>query len=490
MVAGRSTRSDGPPPHFIVIVPGYMGSRLRDRETGEIVWVDFSSLPHNPLEWEGWLDRLFSRMVYPNENLEPAGIMNEVVFVPPWARQEHYGRLLRALEDMGYQADPEKYPEEAREVYTFAYDWRQDNRISARQLGAAIERWRAHHPGAQAWLIGHSNGGIVSRWYVEKEGGVDTVGRVFLMGSPWDGAPKGMRIMFSGLDTLFRRRFNLFGVPERTRELIRSFPSAYHLIPVQNPFLRDPDNNVVDPFSNTEWLSSDRERELLADGKRFNEALPLEPSVETLCFFGRKKPTQTYGVVNFEAGGRWKEIEWFATEAGDGTVPERSAIHPRAHAKLPFVVGHGDIYINPAVLEFLEWELVGKYRGADRDFVATDRMAIAFEPEKETFAPGETIPLWTTVHEMALGSPPVSGAQVQALLEWRGPLPGTEEEAPSTEPVGTRLWEVDGTAGRYEGALEAPDQEGYYRLRAAVVALGQPPVHLEELVLVEDVPEE
>jgi hypothetical protein len=74
-----------PPPHFIVIVPGYMGSKLRNKTTGKIVWVDFQSIPLSPLGWDDWLDDLFEQMVYPNDNLEPAGIMDEVLFVPPWA---------------------------------------------------------------------------------------------------------------------------------------------------------------------------------------------------------------------------------------------------------------------------------------------------------------------------------------------------------------------------------------------------------------------
>ena len=32
-------------PHFVVFVPGYLGSRLRDKTTDQIVWGDFSSIP-------------------------------------------------------------------------------------------------------------------------------------------------------------------------------------------------------------------------------------------------------------------------------------------------------------------------------------------------------------------------------------------------------------------------------------------------------------
>jgi len=51
--------------------------------------------------------------------------------------------------------------------------------------------------------------------------------------------------------------------------------------------------------------------------------------------------------------GNWSEIQWEATESGDGTVPEHSAVFVNAQAQYPFCVNHGDIYVNPAVLEVL-----------------------------------------------------------------------------------------------------------------------------------------
>jgi len=478
----------GPPSHFLVIVPGYMGSKLRDRTTGETVWVDFGSMPKNPVHWQGWLDHLLDTMAYPNDNLEPSGIMEEVVIVPPWAKQEHYGRLFQALERMGYRADPTRHAENELDVHAFAYDWRQDNRISARQLAEAIDGWRAYHPGAQAWIIAHSNGGLVSRWYIEKEGGKDQVGRLFLMASPWDGSPKSMRILFGGLDMLFRRRFNLFDLPKRSRDLLRTFPSAYQLIPYHDPFLRNEDNQTVDPFTNLGWIDNQEQHQLLLQGRRFNEDLEVVPSVETLCFFGRKKPTVTYGVVDFEAQGRWKDIAWAATEAGDGTVTERSAVHPHAHRELPFAVGHGDIYVNPAVLEFLEWELVDKYRRDARALVATAKLSVLFEPDRDVYAPGESIVMSAHVlgaEDESGKRPPVEDAAIQVVLEWQGSLPG---DAPTRAPERSLRASLAPTdePGRYASEMRAPEQEGYYRLTGVVDVMGEATVNLSELIVVEE----
>lgn len=481
------TTADQVPPHFLVIVPGYMGSKLRDRTTGKTAWVDFQSIPRNPLQWDDWIDNLLETLTYPNENLEPAGVMDEVIFVPPWAKQEHYSRLVDALQRLGYTLGPDAESEPA--VYTFPYDWRQDNRISARQLGEAIDRWRTQHPGAEAWIIAHSNGGLVARWYIEKEGGKDRVGRLFLMGSPWDGVPKMMWMLFHGLDTLFRRRFTLFDIPRRSRDLFRTFPSAYQLLPRKDPFLRGPNDQSLDLFTESDWLETNEQRQLLLEGRRFNEELGTTLSVETLCFFGRKTLTTTEGVVRIDAGGQWSNIEWLATEAGDGTVPEPSAVHPEAKAKLPFAVGHGDIYVTPAVLEFLEWELIDKYRAVSRAVVVTERLTVMFEPDRDVYSPGETIDLWATVHENREGAPPVSGASITVQLVWRQPLPGMHPTAPPEHLPEARLWESDETAGRYEGSLVAPEIEGYYQVRAIVRAVGEPAVKLEELVAIEAEPD-
>jgi pimeloyl-ACP methyl ester carboxylesterase len=477
-----------PPPHFVVIVPGYMGSKLRNKTTSEIVWVDFQTLPLSPLGWAGWVDNLFDQMAYPNDNLEPAGIMEEVLFVPPWAKQEHYGRLIEALEAIGYVGDP-SLPESERNLYTFSYDWRQDNRISGRELGQAVERWAALHPGAKAWLIGHSNGGIVSRWYIEKEGGAKRVSRLFLMASPWDGAPKATKIMFEGLETLFRGGFNLFNIQARTRNLIRTFPSAYQLIPVQDPFLHNLNNEVANPFDGRSWLDNPEQQAMLEDGKRFTEELGTTLSVETICIFGRKLPTLTNGALTTSPIGRWEQIAWQSLASGDGTVPERSAVHPNATTRLPFVATHGDIYVAPPVLEFLRWEMLDKYGGGFRAASMGEKFSVLFEPERDSYVPGETIRL----HAQVLGEEEANGqrlaidnANILARLVWKQPLPGNDPAQIQLGLARTRLGPT-GNPGEYTGNLIAPAAQGYYDLVSVIDAPGMEPITLSEMILIEEV---
>jgi pimeloyl-ACP methyl ester carboxylesterase len=475
------------PPHFIVLVPGYMGSQLRDRQTGEMVWIDFPSLLKNPLGMGTSIDRLLEHMAYPNDALEPAGIVNDVLFVPPWAKQEQYGRLTQKLGEWGYQIDPPNPQPDQLAAYTFAYDWRQDNRISARQLARAVGNWRDRHNGAKAILIAHSNGGIVARWYIQKEGGSQDVSRLFLMASPWDGAPKAIHVMMSGVDVLGLRLFNLFHLGERLKDVVRTFPSFYQLIPHTDPFLRDQHNNNLDLYAHPTWLPEPAQRAMLADARQFNQDLGMDLAVDTLCFFGRQKPTVTTGVVSLSDAGAWGDIQWLTTQAGDGTVPERSAVHPKASEKLPFSATHGDIYVVDPVLEFLQWELLGKYKGQTRASLTTDRFQVVFEPAQDIYSPGEEMLAWAQVSSLE-GDQPVSDADVKASLIFHSPLPGSSPASPPAAAPEVRLKPVKDTPGRYEARWKAPAEPGYYRLQGRVRIPGERQMVLEELISVEAEP--
>lgn len=523
-----ATAENTVPRHFLVIVPGYMGSKLRHRDSREVVWVNTANIPWNPLQWKSWLTTLLTTLEYPNDKLEPCGIIDDVVFIPPWAKLENYERLIEKLQRLGYKADLKQcfgykedqppFDERSLNVYAFAYDWRQDNRLSAQQLAAAIDRWREYHPGAEVWIIAHSNGGLVARWYIEQEGGKDHVGRLFLMGSPWDGTPKALYMAFNGVDTLFRRKFNVFDIPQRTRKLVRTFPSIYQLIPSQNSFLRDQvGNNRVNPFTDGTWLDASQTA-MLKDGLAFSQKLGTNMTVETICFFGTRKLTQTSGRVVFGAANSWQEIQWDEpADSGDGTIPIPSAVHPKAKEKLPYPVSHGDIYVDDAVLEKLRYELIDKFGLAERAVVVTQYLQVVFEQEaadgtgqQDSYSPGEIIKLWATVHKLprndsitdednavneipAAGDvqlPPVSNASIKVNLLWRQVLPGGNALmlTPSPDLPEVRLRKSRRVPGRYEGKIKAPETEGYYELQATVSVPSLPLVRLSELIAIDAEP--
>jgi hypothetical protein len=474
------------PKHFIVIVPGYMGSLLRDKKDGSIVWIDIPAMLRKPAKIEDALNTMLQKMIYPNDDLEPAGILNQMLIAEPWVKQEHYIRLIDKLKVWGYQINPENPAPDDLAVYTFAYDWRQDNRISGRQLAEALQRWQHNHPGAKAWLLAHSNGGIISRWCIQKEGGRDLVEKLLLMGSPWDGAPKSLRVLMEGMEVLGLKRFNLWNLGPRMKDLIRSFPSYYQLIPVVNPFIRDEDNQVVDLFDDPRWLENDRDRDFLKRALQFNRDLAEPTGVETICFYGINKVTTTAAVAHRTPAGKLTDIQWIETPAGDGTVPSRSAAHPWVNTldRLYFTANHGDIYVNDTVFEYLNVELVEKYVGGTRAGIYLPDFSVVFEPEKDFYTPGEMIHTWARLSDPNTGGP-IQDADVKMKLSFREALPGSEEVASPPVSGEIRLEENEQSAGRYEGSVAAPAVEGYYQLEATIKRVNKPLVHVTELVVVE-----
>ncbi len=480
-------QSPGAPKHFIVFLPGMFGSMLRARKTGRNLWADFNSLPVKPSEWDEWFFEVMDALKYPNDDLQAVGLVDDLQFLLPWVKQTPYRPLIQALQAMGYKVNPKRYQESDRDLYTFPYDWRQDHRVSARQLQTAIERWRSTHPGAEVWLIGHGAGGLVARWYIEKLGGSQEVGRLILFATPWDGAPMALGIIKYGLDTLWRRTFNAADAKGESQRLLQTFPSIYALVPQQQPFLLDQHSEVIDPFENDTWLESERSRTLLADGKEFSQALALESSVETLCFYGRQRLTVSNATVHIGQNNVWDDIEWWSTEIGDGTVPAASATLADATDHLPFVASHGDIYANESALAVLRWELFDKYRGLSRAMLATSRLAMTFEPDKDFYEPGESIQLWATVHKEHPESVtvPATDARIAVELASYRSLPGAMGLAKPRAIPGTNMRPDPEMEGRYRGTLTAPLVEGYYKLFARVFATGQRPLQIEELIAVE-----
>lgn len=476
-----------PPPHILVFVPGFLGSQLRDKRTGKIVWLDFTSVPLNPLEWEGWLEELFNAMLYPNPNLEPAGLVNDVIFLPPWIKQEQYGRLLKMFEDWGYSVDPQDPNASAMNAYTFPYDWRQDQRLSARQLGERLKELRALHPGKQVWLMGHSGGGIISRWLIEKEGGDKLVDRLFLLASPWDGSPKAVYMLFQGLDTFFRVRFNAFGIPERTRSALRTFPAMYQLIPQARPFLKRATGQMVDPFEGSSWLEDSRDRTLLADGRRFNQELGNHLTVkDTVAFLGRKLETTTGGIIELDESSHWRAIEWTDSELGDGTLPEYSAFFEDARVNVPVVADHGEIYISPALMDLLRVELIDKYIQLQTETLEDKKPKTNATAtlDRDVYLPGEKATLRIRLHAVK-DAAPVKNARCRARVNWLQGLPGgSTVTAPPELPAIVLTGSAD-TEGVYQGSFTAPATEGYYQVETRIEIPRQPDILVQDMFVVE-----
>lgn len=477
-----------PPKHILVFIPGFMGSQLRSRSTGETIWLDIPHLLGDPIHLPEKLYTNLQKLKYPNDDLVADRILDQILFLPPLFKQDEYGRFTRTLSSWGYTFPGKNTQPGQKPAYLFPYDWRQDNRESARQLAASIDVWRAKHPGAQVWIIAHSNGGMVARWYIENEGGKDYVSRLFLIGSPWDGAPKTLRVLLEGVDWFILRSLNRFGLQKLIHDAALTFPSFYQLIPGFLPFLKDQQGQVVNIFKDPVLPENDLQTSFIRSAETFNHELGTGLSVETLCFFGINQPTTSQGIVERSPENKQILIKWQQSEEGDGTIPVHSAIHPMARERLPFSASHGDLYSNRPLLDKLHFELISRYRYGLQASPPVPKYQAQLLSDLTVYAPGEMINVRVNLKDQLIGTP-VENAQVQyqILLRQRAPVSGIAAvlENDSTDlPFGT-LEPCRNLPGEFSGNMIAPALAGYYQISIRFTVSDEPPLEIKDLFLID-----
>ncbi len=228
----RTPTTQQPP---LVVIPGILGSRLRERASGREIW------PGSPLQAILGDPHRLALHIDP-DTLEPRddGIEAYDVF-DQLLGTDYYGDLLETLENAGgYQRTRAGQPltTRIRRYYVFAYDWRQDNVVSARKLDALIEQIRADHgdPLLRVDVVAHSMGGLIVRYYLRygtrdvldsnelpiSYAGTRKIRTAVLLGTPNLGSASSLHGFIIGTPVGFRR------VPP---EVLATMPSTYQLFP-------------------------------------------------------------------------------------------------------------------------------------------------------------------------------------------------------------------------------------------------------------------
>jgi len=147
----------------LIIIPGIMGSQLRDRTTHELVWPggllrlmfnDYEALelPIDPETLQGAPGRL-----------EAFALTDKV------AGRHFYDTIVATMvEHGGFTLTKPGTPVRdsyERHVYVFPYDWRMDNVESARRLSELIDQLRVDYdrPDLKVNIVAHSISGAIER---------------------------------------------------------------------------------------------------------------------------------------------------------------------------------------------------------------------------------------------------------------------------------------------------------------------------------------
>lgn len=431
---------------LVVVLPGILGSTLA-RE-GHLVWA-----PSRGVAWEAI--RSFGGSIEaltlpadqgddpPGDGVEPVALMPDLHLLPGlWSANIGYDRLLAWLTERFTLTPPDPTdPAKPANLLPFPYDWRLSNRCNARRLKAvvepALERWRARggpNQEARLILICHSMGGLVARWYLEREGGAAHTRKLITIGTPHRGAVAALRQLVNGVEkTIGPLTLNL------TR-FARSLPSAHQLLP-QYACLET--SNGLAPISAVPLPGLNPA--LVADAVAFHAALDAPsdaPPYDLHPIVGTRQPTPTTARWAGERIETSDAIEG-VKEGGDGTVPRLSAA-PKAlrpdDPRLRYAPDqHLGLHSHQAVLDELEGVLSARtvvHRG-----LARPEIGLRVEPL------------------LQLGDPLVVWAEVIAM-EPVGLLAELLEE--SGRVAERRRLRVEGSA---QGCVFQPPAAGAWRVR-------------------------
>jgi pSer/pThr/pTyr-binding forkhead associated (FHA) protein len=315
------------PKRPVIVIPGFMGSELF--MGSEKVWPNARQIFKNP-----------DLMKFAEDTpLVPNGLVDEVVIVPNLIKQEQYGRLINYLcESLGYET--------GKDLLEFAYDFRQDVRISARQLAQVVDEWDVSEP---VTIIAHSMGSLVSRYYVDQLGGQRRVERMILLGGPHFGAPKSIINLAIDPKVL---PFGLLGA--RIREVLLTYPSVYQLLP-EYPCAKDQHGNTIDFLRDPSWLP-DEYAPYLKNAAQFRSELKHRASVPMVCIFGYGLKTLMGVRVERNSSGVCTKVEMTNEDGGDSTVPESSATLESTEIH-PIRQYHGTLHVDNDVRKRLKIEL-------------------------------------------------------------------------------------------------------------------------------------
>jgi hypothetical protein len=257
--------------------------------------------------------------------------------------------------------------------FEFPYDWRRDVRPTARRLARLAPAWLDHwrqslggSPDSRLILVGHSLGGLVSRYFLEVLGGWRHTRALITFGTPH----RGSLIAVDKLANGFQKKLGPLPLVDLTR-MVRSLPPVYQLLP-RYPCVGLPDGSVVRPTEAVGVPHLDLER--ARQGREF--MLEIDHAVEANL---KDEEYLTRGyllhpVVGINQptlqGARLtdKGVEMLYTEpggsdpGGDGTVPRVSAmpLEERHHARAMYSpTPHASLQNAFEVLAHVEGVLTG-----------------------------------------------------------------------------------------------------------------------------------
>jgi Lecithin:cholesterol acyltransferase len=328
---------------LVVILPGILGSVLQ-KDNKDLWAVSTGVIGSLLLNKNKFLNDLKLQQDDPDaedlgDGIKAVRLIEDVSIIPGLVKVDGYTRTTRMITENFLQVmqgniylDPDDRP---ANLYHFPYDWRRDNRATAKILKRLLDKrlkcWREHtgNPNAKVILLAHSMGGLVSRYYLEVLGGWTDCKALFTFGTPYRGSLNAVDFLANGYKQAFLD----------LTEVMRSLTAVYQLMPrykalkIGNDFYRIAESPInlpnIDRARALDALNFHNEIDDAADVNWQN--IVYRNSCVTCPIVGIVQPTkQSAELVNGVITTSDILPAWLANRPnlgdGDGTVPQVSAI--------------------------------------------------------------------------------------------------------------------------------------------------------------------
>jgi pimeloyl-ACP methyl ester carboxylesterase len=314
-------------PDLVIFIPGILGSVLV--KDGMTVWdLSVIGLYRGTRLTELQFDAPGSLDADIGDGITAVGVVDNIGGIPGLWKLGGYSRLRdKLIADLGLQRD--------MNFREFPYDWRRDNRVASSKLSVKSREWLSHwrdvsgNSEAKIWIVAHSMGGLVARYFIECLEGWEIVRSLTTIGTPHRGSGKALDFLNAGSAPGLADRL-LPGL-----EIARNFDSVYQLLPTY-PFIVDDSGNyrafelsIPGVDQSRAAHAADFHTEIEAGRSRnLQDAVYQETSPRLTVVIGTDQPT--YQSALFGGVGRltmMTDRDFMGNNRnGDGTVPRVSAM--------------------------------------------------------------------------------------------------------------------------------------------------------------------
>jgi hypothetical protein len=284
----RCVQYEGPSRNPVIVIHGFLGSKLRNTESGKNVWGSFDPMDSLFGHDDSHLRELSckmsigSRLTAIDTKVEPYSFLEmvKVQFMGFQVNVNAYEDLLKILRESGYVQYEKPLPEGKHfySLFPFYYDWRRDLPYNAARLHEYIQKKRAYLQqeyeklyGLKSYdiqfdVVAHSMGGLLAGYYL-RYGDADLPVDGTTPEITWKGSNYIDKVLIVGtpnagfLDTCQELIYGLQvapGTPIYPPAVLGTFATYYQMMPTYGfrsvLYEDDPNGTEVDIFDPEVWI--------------------------------------------------------------------------------------------------------------------------------------------------------------------------------------------------------------------------------------------